>query len=138
MAKYNCPTCNAPCESESGCWKHKQKKPLSKGKKLSAKPKREEQKQENREALEKQWELFLNIWNTRPHKSEVSKEPIYGEPLSIYFHHIIPKRESKELKYEPENIIILTFEEHQKVEQDMYFYPEVNKRREILKEKFLN
>lgn len=51
-------------------------------------------------------------------------------------HHIIPKSKYPIGKYDEENIIILTFEEHGKVEQDMYFYEEVNKRREQLKEKY--
>lgn len=34
------------------------------------------------------------------------------------------------------NIILLTFEEHQKVESDPWCFEEVNKRREQLKQKY--
>lgn len=81
-------------------------------------------------------EFFLSIWEKRPHKSEISGKKIYGEILSIYFHHILPKDKHSYAKYDLENIIILTFEEHDKVEMDMYFYPEINKRREKLIDKY--
>lgn len=84
-------------------------------------------------------ELYLAIWKERAHKSELSGTPIYGEPLSLYFHHIVPKQ-SKRYKdvctYDKENIIILTWEEHQRVESDPTFYQEINERREKLISKY--
>ena len=38
--------------------------------------------------------------------------------------------------YDEENIILLTLEEHDNVERDMYKYPEVNRKRELLKTKY--
>ena len=35
--------------------------------------------------------LFLKIWKQRPHRSELSGTSLGAEPLSIYFHHILPK-----------------------------------------------
>lgn len=90
-------------------------------------------KQEERK---KMMEFFLSIWKKRPHKSEISGKKIYGEVLSIYFHHILPKNKYDFAKYDPQNIAFITFEEHQKVENDIYFYPEINKRREKLMEKY--
>jgi hypothetical protein len=81
-------------------------------------------------------EFFLSIWKKRDHKSEISGKKIYGEPLSTYFHHLLSKKKYPEAAYDEENIIILTFEEHDKVEMDMYFYEEINKRREKLKIKY--
>lgn len=83
-----------------------------------------------KEELLKQWEFFREIWAERPHISEVSGTPIYGEPLSTYFHHILPKSKFKEWKFVKKNIIILTFEEHQKVENDPYVFEEINDRRD--------
>lgn len=76
--------------------------------------------------------LFVQIWQSRPHKSEISGKNLGAEPLTTYFHHILPKSKYPEQTLNPDNIILLTFEEHQKVEQDMYFYEEINKRREQL------
>lgn len=90
-------------------------------------------KQEERK---KMIEFFLSIWKERPHKSEVSGKKIYGEPLSVYFHHILEKNKYPEAKYDKENIILLLLEEHGQVEIDMYRYEEINKRREQLKLKY--
>lgn len=56
-------------------------------------------------------ELFLRIWAKRPHKSELS-----GEPLPLFdawcFSHILPKGAYPELRLEEENIVLLTRQEH--------------------------
>ena len=54
----------------------------------------------------------------------------------MYFHHILPKSKYPEAKYDEENIILLTPQEHSSVESDMYKYEEVNRRRELLKIKY--
>jgi len=54
----------------------------------------------------------------------------------VFFHHILPKEKYPEAAYDEENIILLTLEEHDNVERDMYKYEEVNKRRDLLKLKY--
>jgi hypothetical protein len=81
-------------------------------------------------------EMFLRIWKTRLHKSEISGERLGTEPLSIFFHHILPKEKYQQAALDEENIILLTLDEHTNVENDIYRYEEVNKRREYLKEKY--
>lgn len=81
-------------------------------------------------------EVFKEIWNERPHYSEVSWEPLGFELSSLHFHHILPKRNYKEAKFDKENIILLTWDEHENVERDPVRYEEINKRREKLKEKY--
>jgi hypothetical protein len=56
--------------------------------------------------------------------------------LSTYFHHILPKNKYPEAALDQENIILLTLNEHDQVESDIYRYEEVNKRREQLKLKY--
>jgi len=56
--------------------------------------------------------------------------------MSTFFHHILPKSKWPQGIFDKENIILLTFDEHQKVEQDPSFYEEVNRRRLKLKEKY--
>ena len=97
------------------------------------KKKTEEQKEESRKRIEAQNEFFLRIWRKREHRSEVSGTFLGHTALTIFFHHILPKSKFPDLRFEEENIILLTFEEHQNVEQNMYKYEEVNKRRENLK-----
>lgn len=106
------------------------------GNKLRAKKPSSEAVMARKAAIEQQWTMFFEIWNERGPYSEVSGIKLYGEASSMMFHHIYPKSRYKELKYVKENIIVLHPDEHQKVEGDMYCYPEVNKRREQLKQQY--
>ena len=81
-------------------------------------------------------EFFLQIWRKRLHYSQVSMDYLGKEPLSVFFHHILPKEKYPQAMYDEENIILLTLEEHDNVERDIYKYPEVNRRRELLKKKY--
>jgi hypothetical protein len=73
--------------------------------------------------------LFLEIWKERKHYSEVSGDYLGSEPLSTFFHHILPKSKYPELEYDKSNIILLSLLEHESVENDMYRFEEVNRRR---------
>jgi len=81
-------------------------------------------------------EFFLSIWNKRRHYSEISGEYLGKEPLTIYFHHILPKEKHPEAKFDEDNIILLTFDEHNNVEMNMYRYEKINQKRELLKAKY--
>ena len=127
----NCKLCGARAESEY-CFRHKPKKALKSTGKLRSKAKSKEQVEKEKEDTERMWNLFLEIWEERGPYSEVSGERIFGEPLSIYFHHILPKSKFPEQAYNKENIILLSWIEHDNVEVDPYRYEEINKRREKL------
>ena len=103
---------------------------------IKRKPKNKEQINEDREQQEKMWRLFELLWEERGGISELSGKEL-GEPLTIYFHHILPKSKYSNLKLIKDNIIILTWEEHQKVEQDMYFYDKINIKREQIINNYL-
>jgi hypothetical protein len=81
-------------------------------------------------------EFFLQIWRKRLHYSQVSMDYLGKEPLSVFFHHILPKEKYPQAMYDEENIILLTLEEHDNVERDIYKYLEINRRRELLKKKY--
>jgi hypothetical protein len=126
-----CKTCGRNCEGEY-CFHHKPRKPLASNKGFKVKvPEKHPITQMN-----PMKDMFLEIWKKRQHLSEVSGLPLIGEPLSSYFHHILPKSKYPEAWLDEENIILLTLEEHSNVENDMYRYEEVNKRREQLKQKY--
>ena len=103
-----------------------------KSQKQRAQEKREKKKQDK----ETMWEVFREIWNERPHYSEVSWTKLGKEILSTYFHHILPKARYEEAKFDKDNIILLTQDEHTMVERDETKYEEINKRRAKLKEKY--
>lgn len=80
--------------------------------------------------------LFLQIWSKKAHYSEVSGKWLGKEPLTVFFHHILPKEKYPQAMLDEENIILLTLEEHEQVELDMYRYEEVNNKRNYLKHKY--
>lgn len=86
------------------------------------------------EARDRMRNLFLSIWGKRPHRSEVSTTYLGNEPLTVYFHHILPKEHYPEMMYEESNIILLTLDEHSNVENYKFKYEEINKRRTKLLE----
>ena len=131
-----CKTCGANAESEY-CFRHKPRKPLPKtsskfAKKLDKNVKSEEEIRQ----ISEMREFFLQIWSKRSHHSEVSGKWLGKEPLTVFFHHILPKEKYPEAALDEQNIIFLTLEEHEQVEMDMYRYEEVNERRNMLKHKY--
>jgi hypothetical protein len=125
-----CPTCGARCEG-SHCFRHKPRK------KLSSKMSKKLDKSEDvvRKISEMQ-QFFLQIWRKRLHYSQVSMDYLGKEPLSVFFHHILPKEKYPQAMYDEENIILLTLEEHDNVERDIYKYEQVNSKRIKLLEKY--
>lgn len=82
------------------------------------------------------WDVFNKIWVERPHYSEISWVWLGREISSLYFHHILPKSKYKEAMFDEENIILMTWNEHENVERNPTRYEEINKRREKLREKY--
>lgn len=80
--------------------------------------------------------LFMDIWQKRRHYSEISGRWLGKEALNVFFHHILPKSKYREAMFDEDNIILLTWDEHAKVENDPVCFEEVNKRREQLKLKY--
>jgi hypothetical protein len=125
-----CKTCGKNSDSDY-CFQHKPRKQLQSGRpSLTTKKKVSDGKSHQMR------EMFLDIWKKRAHKSEVSGTYLGKEPMSTYFHHILAKEKYPEACLDEENIILLTLEEHSNVENDMYRYEEVNKRRNQLNLKY--
>lgn len=124
--------CGYPVWSGGLCKNHSARVPMKKVRKESY----------SKKAIDKATKIgmmrvfFLEIWNERPHKSEVSGTYLGKEPLTIYFHHILPKESHVVAEFDPENIILLTGDEHANVESDKYKYEEINKRRDKLLKKY--
>lgn len=122
MKKGNCVRCGRSCEGEY-CFLHKPRKPLPVKPKLYS-------------GVKEMQDFFLSIWKKRRHYSEVSNSYLGNEPLTVFFHHILPKEKYPQAKLDEDNIILLTLEEHDNVEIDMYRYDEINIRRAHLKSKY--
>jgi len=119
--------CSNPVWSKGACKYHAPKPTRSLRKKKQS---------SSKEDINQMREFFMDIWRKRRHYSEVSDTYLGKEPLSIYFHHILPKEKFKQAQYDEANIILLTLDEHSNCESDMYRYEEINKRRESLLEKY--
>lgn len=124
----HCKTCGKNSDSDY-CFQHKPRKQLQQ---RGIKPSLTTKKKDN-DGYIQQREMFLSVWKKRKHHSEVSGAYLGNEPMSTYFHHILPKEKYPEACLDEENIILLTLEEHSNVENDMYRYEEVNTRRDRLK-----
>ena len=81
--------------------------------------------------------LFLEIWEERPHYSEISGKWLGNEPLTIFFDHLLEKEMYEWLKYEKKNIILCTGEEH-KLRTDGWPLPKHQKFIDKAKQEFLN
>lgn len=146
-----CKTCGKNSDSEY-CFQHKprkqlqqrmekptlsSKKGLSVGKPMQKRTSKQLIKEIDKKLKTHQIrEMFLDIWKKRAHYSEITGQYLGKEPMSTYFHHILPKEKYPEACLDEENIILLTLEEHSNVESDMYRYEEVNKRRNYLLTKY--
>ena len=128
-----CSVCGRNSESEF-CFQHKPRKQLQQqrmmNRSLSSKKGNSE-----RNVIQMR-EFFMSLWKKRSHYSEVSGRFLGKEPLTVFFHHILPKEKYPEACFDDENIIFLTLEEHSNVESDMYRYEEVNKKRNYLLTKY--
>jgi hypothetical protein len=134
--RKKCKNCDKNCENGDLCFRCKPRSPLPKIRKTF-----EKTVTDAINNISTMQMFFLSIWQKRAHKSEISGEwlpqDIDGFPSSsAYFHHILEKEKFPEAKYDKENIILLTLEEHDNVHIDMYKYEEINKRRELLKIKY--
>jgi len=127
-----CKTCGKNSDGDY-CFQHKPRKALQQ---RGIKPLLTTKSEDTIRKISEMREFFLHIWKKKPHKSEVSGTYLGKEPMSTYFHHILPKEKYPEACLDEENIILLTLEEHSNVENDMYRYEEVNKRRNHLLTKY--
>tara|TARA_R110002020_G_scaffold303189_1_gene518525 strand:- start:297 stop:569 length:273 start_codon:yes stop_codon:yes gene_type:complete len=85
--------------------------------------------------MKSQKELFKHVWETREHVSEVSGKSLL--PRSHYqwhwqFAHILSKGAYPAFKLNPNNIMLMLPEEHEKQEQ----YDLFNERKEALKRQY--
>lgn len=129
--------CNNPVWSNGLCQNHIKRKPIKSNntEKITVRSNNKEGVNKRQEMV-KRHTFFKELWSKRPHRSEVSKTPLGREPLSLFFHHILPRLKYPFAQYDEENIILLTGDEHADVESDMYKFDEVNRRRDELKKKY--
>lgn len=115
MASKECkhPTCSGDtCRREK---KEKKRYALKRTSIRRMSKKRQQSLGEQRLMQEKDWEFFLEIWSERPHICYESGEPIYGEPLTLYFHHVLEKDKYPKYRYKKWNIVLVSWAVHDNV-----------------------
>lgn len=100
---------------------------------IKRRKKTDEEKAIEQEERARMLAMFMEIWNERPRYSEISGKWLGKEPLTTLFHHILPKSVYKNAKFAKDNIILLTPDEHQEVENGYRTIPN----EAIIKEKLL-
>lgn len=100
--------------------------PLKRSPLKKSRPKSAAQIVEEQEHLRKRNEFFTTIWQDRLHICFECSLPINGkEPLTIYFHHVLPKHKYPEYEFSDWNIVLLRAEIHAEVETDIDKCPRV-------------
>jgi hypothetical protein len=87
---------------------------------------------EKRELNERTLSFYEEIWKERKHYSEINGAWLGDTIRTYFFHHILPKNSYPEYRFNKENIILLTLEQHMKVENTPQYYEEINTRRTLL------
>jgi len=90
-------------------------------------------------------DFYVELWNTRPHYSQLSGKWLGNELSSVFCAHILEKRTYPEQMLDPDNIIFLTADEHQKFdswrEQRLIDlggnWPKLLKQKEKMKEEYM-
>ena len=84
-----------------------------------------------------QREMFIWIWETRPHISEVSGDPLLP-PTEFKWHwqfaHILPKGTYSKFRLNPNNVMLMTPEEHAHQEDHKAYHT----KKEILRAEYRN
>jgi 5-methylcytosine-specific restriction endonuclease McrA len=89
--------------------------------------------EEGKKTFEEDKKFYKEIWDASPHVCQECNKKLGKEPLTLFFHHALPKRNFPEFRHTAENIIILCPDCHQQAETDLDKVPGVKKRTEEIK-----
>jgi 5-methylcytosine-specific restriction endonuclease McrA len=120
----------------------KRRTPLNKGQKrlkrtaLSSRSKKYKEKQAERDVLREADQMFYEgIWNSRPHFCFESGAYLGEEPASYMFHHVLEKSKYPQFRHCDWNIVVLSWEKHNQVHNNIDKTPRVKFLREQLLKK---
>jgi 5-methylcytosine-specific restriction endonuclease McrA len=105
-------------------------KPVKKYTITKVSKKRQKKLEDQKELHKLDKEFYLEIWLASPHVCQCGCNKKLGkEPLTLFFHHLLEKRNYPQFRHTPENIMILAPDCHQQVEVDIDKRPAVKRRR---------
>lgn len=94
--------------------------------KISAK--RAKQIEQDKKTFEQDKVFYKEIWDASPHVCQSCGVKLGKEPLTLFFHHLLPKAKYEALRHIPENIMILCPNCHSQAETDLDKVPKVKAR----------
>jgi 5-methylcytosine-specific restriction endonuclease McrA len=100
--------------------------------------KRAKQILEQKATLEADKEFYKAIWAASPHWCFECGKKLGREPLTLFFHHLLEKRNYPQFRHTPENITILCPDCHSQVEVDLDKCPKTKERRLWAEKTLLN
>lgn len=78
-------------------------------------------------------EIFLEIWNERPHVCENCLEYLGSEAKAHFFAHLLSKKQHPELRLDKDNIVLLCFDCHYQLDHGTIDkFIELNKNKKFL------
>lgn len=99
--------------------------------KVSAK--RKKQIEADKETFEQDKIFYAEVWAASPHICQSCGCNLGKEPLTLFFHHLLPKARYPHLRHVPENIVIICPDCHQQTHSDLDKVPKVKARTEEAK-----
>lgn len=80
--------------------------------------------------------LWAEIWDERPHIDFETGEYLGDEPLTLFFHHVLPKRPTAfpQYRFKKWNIILVSWETHSKAEAHLDNVPKIKEYTNKLKQ----
>jgi len=92
----------------------------------------------NKEMWQKDIAFYTRIWEKSNRRCKITNRYLGDEPLTTFFHHILPKSRFPEYRWCEWNVIMLHPEVHAQVEIDIDRVPGARELYEKLLEKHLN
>ena len=62
--------------------------------------------------------FYKEIWLAVKHECQACKAKLPKEPLTLFFHHLLPKSVYPQFRHTPENIMVLCASCHSQIEMD--------------------
>lgn len=90
--------------------------------------KRQKKLEDQKELAKLDKEFYLEHWLACPHKCEQCGKKLGKEPLTLFFHHALPKRNYPQFRHTHENIIVVCPDCHQQAETDLDKVPIIKMR----------
>jgi hypothetical protein len=78
--------------------------------------------------------FYMEVWIASPHRCTECGCNLGKEPLTILFHHLLPKAQYPQFRHTPENIVLVCRDHHAQAETDIDKVPKIKARRnEVVK-----